>query len=85
MLNKGITASGVHYIVKTWSSVFEKESGMKVAPHDFRRAYISFLLEQGADISVVADLAGHQDVKTTKIYDRRGEVAKKKAVTLLDF
>ncbi len=54
-----------------------REAGIsEFTAHDLRRTYVSVLLDQGVDLSVASDLAGHSSPNTTKRYDRRGEGAR---------
>ena len=51
--------------------------------HDFRRSFISDLLDAGVDLVTVRDLAGHSSVETTARYDRRGLRSRQSAVQRL--
>ncbi len=47
----------------------------RFTPHDFRKTYISNAIDETGDLDAVANLVGHDDVNTTRGYDRRGERA----------
>jgi site-specific recombinase XerD len=82
VLNRRLTAQAVLFILQKRA----KQAGVETfSAHDFRRTYISDLLDAGVDIVTVQKLAGHNDPATTSRYDRRGEETKRLASELLDF
>ena len=61
-----------------------QQSGVEAfSPHDFRRTFITQLLDTGADVITVSRLAGHADPSTTAKYDMRSEEVKRLAVARL--
>ena len=44
-------------------------------PHDFRRTFITRLLDRGFDLRQVQELAGHESPETTARYDKRSKEA----------
>lgn len=68
---------GIYKLVKQRA---EKAFVERFSPHDFRRTFCSDLSDSGTDIFTVQQLAGHVSPSTTAKYDRRGDMAKRKAV-----
>ena len=79
-LESPLSASFIYSLVrKTLASI-----GVEgVSPHDLRRTFITRLLEQNVDLNTARQMAGHADVSTTVVYDKRHEKVMKAAATNL--
>lgn len=61
-----ITERGIEQIVE--KRVKEKGIKLNVTPHTLRHTFATHMLENGADLKVVQELLGHDNLSTTGIY-----------------
>lgn len=81
---KSISLDKRHMNARTMNRVIDRireEAGVEhFVPHDFRRTFISELKDAGADPQGIADMVGHDDLRSQDVYDKRGlEVARRVA------
>jgi integrase/recombinase XerD len=65
-----ITTRGIAQQLKNFAVKYGLNSKV-VYPHSFRHRYAKNFLEKFNDISLLADLMGHESIETTRIYLRR--------------
>lgn len=70
---KHISARAINDIVTKWSS----KIGIKVTPHKLRHAFCTDLYNNGADLRLIQELAGHANLNTTQIYTHINNSKKK--------
>jgi integrase/recombinase XerC len=70
--NAPMNSSQLRYIL---TKLF-KSQGLKVTPHQLRHSFATHLLNNGARISDVSELLGHETMATTQVYTKLGSVKK---------
>ncbi len=68
--NKAISSRGIAQQLKCFANRYGIDERV-VYPHSFRHMYAKRFLEKFNDISLLADLLGHESIETTRIYLRR--------------
>jgi len=59
-------------------------AGLSVTPHVLRHTFVTRLVRRGVDLPLVAELAGHRSLETTRRYARPTDHDRQRAVELLD-
>ena len=74
-----ITKHAIYYIARQRG----EQVGVKIMPHDFRRSFITRVIEEH-DLSIAQKLAHHSNIQTTASYDVRDDNERRRAVDLFD-
>ena len=80
--DRGLSSAALYQIVKARTLA---NTGINISPHDLRRTFITELLNQKVDLSTASKLAGHANVTTTQIYDKRDESVMREAIDQLSY
>ena len=74
-----VTKHAIYYIARQRGA----EVGVKIMPHDFRRSFITRVIEEH-DLSIAQKLAHHSNIQTTANYDVRDDNERRRAVDRFD-
>ena len=74
-----ITKHAIYYIARQRG----EQVGVKIMPHDFRRSFITRVIEEH-DLSIAQKLAHHTNIQTTANYDVRDDNERRRAVDRFD-
>ena len=82
---KQITTRGIAHQLKVFARNFKMNEDV-VYPHSFRHRFAKNFLAKNKDISLLADLMGHESIETTRIYLRKTSEEQQKIVdTIVDW
>ncbi|GGO65346.1 tyrosine-type recombinase/integrase [Bowmanella pacifica] len=80
--DKAVTDSGIYALTRKMLRLIGVEG---VSPHDLRRTFITRLLQQNVDLNTVRQMAGHADISTTIMYDKRDHEVMQQAAAKLSY
>lgn len=63
---KPLTTRGIQYILEQCGK--KTNLRIKLHPHMFRHSFATHLLDNGADLRLLQQLLGHENIKTTQVY-----------------
>lgn len=72
-----LTDDAVRSILRDIRDMDDRLEGIAINPHKWRRQFVTELLEKDVPLTLVADLAGHKNLNTTK--DNYGNYSRNKA------
>lgn len=82
MTDEGLSSDAVYYLTKQ----IQRKAGLEnIRPHDLRRSFITWALDEGMDISLVGEMVGHSDIQTTSMYDQRGRKKRREKLHKMKF
>lgn len=72
-----LTSQTIYYVLNKRGVSQQLED---FSPHDLRRTFATALFNHGEDIRTVQVALGHENIETTKLYDKSGETRKNEAI-----
>lgn len=78
-----LSRSGVRYLLEKYAAKARPERPnlpQRIGPHTFRHAKAMHLLQSGNPLTVIRDILGHADIKSTEVYARADIDTKRQAL-----